>query len=86
MKDKKNSRSDYSTVIIIDREYIENDVRNREKGLLNRCGKLNEKTFDLLRDEIINHTSGFLGGCYLNVHFRVTEEKIRNRKTMRFNR
>lgn len=64
------------TVIVIDRNFLELELQYRERGLLNKDGKLDDLTFNALYFEIINHTSGFLEGCYLNVLFRKCEGLI----------
>lgn len=66
--------SDQNLVVVIDRKYLESDVKNRERGLLNKDGELDDKTFYLLSDELTNHISGLLAGCYLNVLFKKKEE------------
>jgi hypothetical protein len=52
------------TVIVIDRDFLELELQYKEKGLLNKDGKLDDLIFNALYFEIVNHTSGFLEGCY----------------------
>lgn len=81
MENKANiDRRNEDIVVIIDRKYLEYDIRDREKGLLNNNGKLDSKTLEALTDEIRNHTSGFLAGCYLNVLCRKLESTINGKK------
>ena len=78
--DMNYDHSNPNLVIVIDREYLQCDVRNREKGLLDKYGALDDKTFNMLSDELTNHISGVLAGCYLNVLYRKSEEGDRRNK------
>lgn len=79
----KNNHLDPNLVIIVDRNYLEADIQCREKGLLDKYGLIDDKTFIALSEEITNHTGGFLAGCYLNVLYRKCKATIKNREKRR---
>lgn len=75
METKKYQYGDEDVVMIISRDYLEADLASRESALVNDEGELDDQTFDMLHQEILENHAGFLADSYKAVEVRVAREK-----------
>src|SRR3989338_10146789 len=74
-EERKYHWRDPDVVLLLDREYLEEDAAGQERELVYGDGKMDDDTFDMLSEEIRDELFVFLHDCYTAVEERIAREK-----------